>query len=344
VSKTVRPSGPSDAQRSPVLGGTRFRLGALIAILAIGGIVLWLALSGDDDSSTAQSSNAVEITPDSLGNLAGSLDQPIYWLGPRDNVKYELVRRPNQILVGYLPSDQEVGRADPHTVVGTYRMSDAYDVTQRAASKPGTVHINAPNGAVAFYNKAYPLSAFLSYPGSSYQIEVYDPRPGAAPRLVSRGRVQTVPGSPEQPTTSTSGPEAVTPRLLAVRATEARQPIYWAGRPEGGRKLELTRTQNGWYLVRYLPPGVLVGDKTPQLTVSTYPVQDAFAAVARLAEEPGAETLDTTGGVLAVANPSKFPNSVFMAFPGTAYQIEIFAPTLDEAEQVATSGDVSPVG
>ena len=325
-----------------MVGGARFRLGALIAILAIGGIVLWLALSGDDDNaSTAQGSNAVEISQDGLSNLASSLNQPIYWIGPKDGVKYELVRRSNQILVGYVPSDQEVGKADPHTVIGTYQMSDAYGVTQRAADQPGTVKIPAPNGGVAFYNQAYPLSAFVSYPGSDFQIEVYDPKAGAARRLVRTAAVTTVPGSPGE---TQSSAEAVTPRELRARAQGANQPIYWAGRSDPGGTLELTRTGNGWYLVRYLPPGVAVGDQTPQLTVSTYPVEDAFAAVARLAEEDGAETIDAPGGALAVANATKFPNSVFLAYPGENYQIEVFAPTLDEAKEVVTSGDVKSLG
>jgi hypothetical protein len=153
--------------------------------------------------------------------------------------------------------------------------------------------------------------------------------------------VKPVRGSPAQ--AQPPAPQAVTPRQLRARAAAAKQPIYWAGRPDAGETLELATTQNGWYLVRYLPSGVPVGDESPQLTVSTYPVEDAFSAVARLAEQDGAETLDAPGGALAVVNPTKFPNSVFVAFPATAYQIEVFAPTLDEAKQVVTSGQISDV-
>ena len=61
-------------------------------------------------------------------------------------------------------------------------------------------------GGVAFYTRGHPDNVYLAYPGSHYQIEVFDPSPGRAQHLVAAGR---------------RGPE-FTARRLHRRAAELR--------------------------------------------------------------------------------------------------------------------------
>jgi hypothetical protein len=318
----------------------RLRLGALIAIAAAAGVVIWFAVGANNSSTPGQNANAVAISPGGLKTLAGALRQPIYWVGPQGNGTYELIRRGNgQVLLGYLPPGEGVGGNKPHLMVGTYPITNGYAITDEAANKPDTVKIRVGGGAVAFYNKNYTLSAFISYPGSNYQIEVYDPTAGKARELVAAGKVKAVPGSPAEATRAV----AVTAKELAKRADAEHQPIYWAG-PVRGETLELTRTGQRWFFVRYLPPGVAAGSAKTYLTIGTYPVKDAFGAVQRLARGQGATTINLDGGGLAVVNPKHFPHSILLAYPGSNYQVEVFDPSLADARRLVKAGRISAVG
>jgi hypothetical protein len=340
VNETLPENEPTRNAPAPGLGRMQFRLGALVVIVAIAGIVIWLAVGRNSSSTTSLDTTAVATSPLGLTQLAGALKQPIYWVGERSNVTYEVSRPDNgRILVGYLASGLKVGDRTPHLTVGTYPITDAYSVTRRAASQPGTVKIDVGGGAIAFYNKAYPNSAFVSYPGSSYQIEVFDPTAGGAKKLIENGKVKPVPGSPAE----TTGAVAVTPSQLAKRAATEHQPIYWAG-PAPKGTLELSKTSQRWFLLRYLPPGAEIGTGKGYLTIGTYPITDAYGAVQRLAQEKGARTYNLKDGALAVSNPNHFPYSVFVAYPGSNYQVEVFDPVLARARKVVTSGRITAVG
>jgi hypothetical protein len=307
-------------------------LGAAVAVAMVA------AGCGESSNSTTTSTNtrAVAVTPAGLRTLAVSLRQPIYWVGPAANVTYERTSDGNgRILVRYLPAGAKIGTRTPYLTVGTYTLRDAYAAAQRAASKPGAVQIKVSSSAIAFSTKAHPLNAWITYPGSRYQIEVFDPSPGRARRLVASGQVARVPGSPKE-----SRPVLVSPKSLAKVATSARQPIYWAG-PQPNQTYELTQTSHG-FLVRYLPPGAALGVATPHLTVGTYPITNPLAAVKRLSRAKGAVLIKLTGGGLAVVNP-RFPRSVYLAYPGSNYEIEVFDPSLAHARQLVTSGQITAV-
>jgi hypothetical protein len=323
-----------------VLREPRFRLGAVVALAIAAGVVVWLVQRSDGSNSSTNSS-AVAITAGGLRTLAGTLRQPIYWVGPRKNVTYELIRpTKGRILFGYLTPGLEAGTTTPHLIIGTYSIPNAYAVTQRAASTPDTVPIKvAGSGAIAFYNKRYPLSAFIAYPESNYQVEVYDPTPRGARRLVASGKVSPAPGSPFE----RSRPVAVSTKTLRKLASAAHNPIYWAG-PLPHRTYEMTRTSRGWVYLRYLPSGVAVGVAgTPYLTIGTYPVKNAFAAVKRLTQANGASAIKLKGGGLAAVNPKKFPRSIILSYPGTNYQVEVFDPSLADARRLVTTGRITAV-
>ena len=82
----------------------------------------------------------------------------------------------------------------------------------------------------------------------------------------------------------------VSAQELEDLASSLDHPVYWIGEQDG-KRLELTETQEGNVFVRYLDPDVEVGSReVAALTIGTYPVTDAFAAVQKTAKQQGAIT------------------------------------------------------
>lgn len=119
--------------------------------------------------------------------------------------------------------------------------------------------------------------------------------------------------------------------------------LYWAGeRPP--EVLELTREADGSVYLRYLPPGVAAGDPSPRfLTVGTYPVAAAVAALARTAARSASALERGPGGSRVLANPSS-RGSVYFAYPGSDLQVEVYDPTPGQALRLIRSGAIRPLG
>ena len=83
-------------------------------------------------------------------------------------------------------------RQASYTIVGTYPVPNAYKVLQGLAKKPGESTFSAPVGGFAVYSTASPTNVYLAYPGSNVQIEVYDPSPQRARRLITSGQVAAI--------------------------------------------------------------------------------------------------------------------------------------------------------
>jgi hypothetical protein len=84
-----------------------------------------------------------------------------------------------------------------------------------------------------------------------------------------------------------------------------------------------------------------VGDRHPYLTVGTYPVRNATAAVETIAKRKGAERVPISGGI-AVVDPAH-PTSVYLALSGSSSEIEVFDPSPALARQLVASGQIVPV-
>ena len=229
-------------------GRAILRPGILIGTaLAVTAIAATGCGTGSGSSTETTNPSAVAITPAGLRALGVSLQQPIYWVGPSKGTHFEKSSTGDgRILVRYLPASAEIGTSTPYLTVGTYTVPNAYAAAQRAASKPGAVRINVATSAIAFSTKAHPLNAWIAYPGSRFQIEVFDPKPGRARSLVASGKVARMPGTPIE-----SRPVVVSAKSLAKVATAAQRPIYWAG-PQPQLTYELTKTRQGSFLLRYL--------------------------------------------------------------------------------------------
>src|SRR3954470_10525604 len=117
---------------------------------------------------------------------------------------------------------------------------------------------------------------------------------------------------------------------LDAIAAAVPHPVYWAG-AHPGSTYEFTRTGDGRIYIRYLPPGTKPGSARGDfLTVGTYPQHDAFETLKATARAQHAETIPLGSGGLAFQDSHR-PTSVYAAYPGSDYQLEVFAPSRGRA-------------
>ena len=303
----------------------RVRVGAVVVVAVLAGLGVWLAVR--DDGSKAPAAAAVGVSADGLRGLARSVPGSVYWAGPKAGFTYEFTQTPdNRTYVRYLPDGVPVGTTLPYLTVGTYPVANAFGVTSAAAKHPGTVVIPAEGGAVAFYAKDRPTNVYMAFPGSSSQIEVYDPTPASLRKLVAAGSI-----SPLNVSTTSAAASAASPAASGASVGDLRKlgtsasPVYWLG-PVAGKKYELTRTPDGRVYVRYLPSRVRIGAQKPFLTVATYPLAHALAATRAAARRPGTVKTTFPGGIVAFYSRTR-PTSVYVAFPGVDEQVEVFDPS-----------------
>jgi len=305
----------------------RVLAGAVLVVAALAGLGVWLAVR--NDGSEAPATAAVGVSESHLRALVGAAAESVYWAGPRAGVTYELTQTPdNRTYVRYLPDGVPVGTTAAYLTVGTYPVANAFAVTTSAAKQAGMVAIRTGNGAVAFYAKSRPTNVYMAFPGSSSQIEIYDPTPASLRRLVSADGISALDVTPSAATTTGAASSAaalVTAPDLKKLPAVLGSPVYWLG-PVAGKRYELTRTPDGRVYVRYLPARARAGTTKPYLTVATYPLPHAFAATRAAGRRPGTVMTTFPGGVVAFYSRAK-PASVYVAYPGVDEQIEVFDPS-----------------
>jgi hypothetical protein len=152
----------------------------------------------------------------------------------------------------------------------------------------------------------------------------------------------SVPSSHAPATISAGGPRIVTIDGLSALAGLRGSPVYWAGaRPTA--LYEVSETANGFVYVRYLPSGTAPGDPRPAfLTIGTYPRPDAYGDVRAAAQRPGAVSFRLARHGLAVYDEND-PTSIYLAYPGSKEQVEVYDPSPAVALRIARSGRVRPV-
>jgi hypothetical protein len=331
-----RPAGVPAYARNPVLVVT-----GAVALAAVIGIVLWLLLrGGEENAAQLPGTKATAVSLNRLNAFAGSIGHPIYWVGPQPSFTYELSRTGGgRVYIRYLPAGVKAGSASPnYLTVGTYPQPNAFATLRATAQRQGTRTIRLAGGGRAFQYKARPTSVYLAYPRSNYQIEIFDPSPKRALRLVASGRVTPV-GAPPR---TQAGSTATSVEQLKALSEELGHPIYWAGAQQGVT-YELTRTRDNRVYIRYLPSGAQVGDTRPKyLTVGTYPQKGAFGILKATAAKNRVRTIAVAGGGLAFVD-RKRPTSAYIAYPGLDVQVEVYDPTPGRAGQLLQSGEIEPV-
>jgi hypothetical protein len=152
-----------------------------------------------------------------------------------------------------------------------------------------------------------------------------------------------VKGKDDETNPTSVSPTASAATLSALRALprEVGHPVYWAGaRPTYTQ--ELTDV-DGNLFIRYLPAGVDIGDPRPDfLTIGTYRVADAYTDLKRRGRRRGNHLRRATGGGIAVWSDSR-PQSVYLAYPRTDIQVEIYDTSAERARRLATTGTVEPI-
>jgi hypothetical protein len=323
---------------SAVLRKPRLRIGAVVVVALAAGLVVWLLVRGDGDSTgaVAKSSSASAMTTAELGRLATSIRHPVYWLGPKPGFTYEVtLTRDGRIYVRYLPTGVSVGADKPYLTVATYPFPGSYAAIRKQARTKGAVSAKLAAGGLALLDRGYPESVHVAYPGVEYQIEVFDPTPARAMQLVSGGELAGLGASTAG---RSAGPEAASPSDLESLVAELGHPVYWAG-PRRRYTYELTRTSSGSVYIRYLPPGVRVGDPRPlYVTVATYPFPNAFAVVKRTAK-PYATIKLAQGGIGVV--DGAYTRSIHIAYPGVNYQVEVYDPSPRAGRKLVAAGRIT---
>jgi hypothetical protein len=321
-------------------GKKRWAIVLALTLVAAFGVVGWFVLR-DDGTATAKRAPAAAASVRGLASLAASVGHPVYWAGPKDGNRYELTHTTDgRIYIRYLPAGVEVGSSAPdYLTVGTYPVKDAVATVRAIGGKPGGSLLNLGGGAVAAADPDHPLSMYIAYPGSSYEVEVYDPSPGRARQLVMTGAI--VAAGTGRAAVAPFEPTAASIADLRALVSSSGHPVYWAG-PRAGATYELSELSDGRIYVRYLPKGATIGVQEPFPTVGTYPVEDAFSAVMVIAQRPGATKIKLSNGGIAVSDPAH-PTSVYVAYPHGKVEVEVFDSSPARARQLVRTGVIVPV-
>jgi hypothetical protein len=320
------PARHNGRKRGALLGGGLAVLAAMLFLAGCG--------SGDNDGATGAGQTR-PLTAETLRGRASSARTPVYWVGPRQGVGYELeVRGDGSAFVRYVRTGS--GGAKDASVVATYPSATAFADVRAAGRRDGSTTIRLPNGGVAAYERARPTNVFVAFPGVAAQIEVFDASPARARAIVARGGVQPVTPDSAAPVQ----PFAVNAQELRGVARSLRpEPVYWAGWQQGIR-YELTRTDAGAVYVRYLPAGVVPGDpRAGLLTVATYPRADALADVRAAAKRDGAVSFSIPSGGVAVYDRAS-PSNVHLAYPGESWQIEVYGSSGTDVAALVRAGRI----
>jgi hypothetical protein len=141
---------------------------------------------------------------------------------------------------------------------------------------------------------------------------------------------------------SQPAPRIVDADELREVAAESAIPVYWRG-PQAGTELELSEAGEARVYVRYLSDGAEAGDPKPAyLTVGTYRLPGAAAALRANAKRTSSKLRKGPRGALAWVDPDS-PTSVYVARPGDDFQIEVYDPVPKRALEVALSPQLRPV-
>jgi hypothetical protein len=197
--KEIRMESQQSRSISPTLSDPRqarvlFLLAGLLGAAIVVFLIIWLAGGHSSKVVTLpQNGGPSAVSVSQLQKLASSAGHPVYWAGSKSGA-YELTQtRDGRIYIRYLPSATKVGdRAAKYLTVGTYPQKHAFRSIQRAARRRGAVSLQLPRGGLLVFNRQAPKSIYFGYPGTNYQVEVYDPSPAQARTLVVGGRIKPI--------------------------------------------------------------------------------------------------------------------------------------------------------
>jgi hypothetical protein len=177
----------------------RVRLGAVIALAIGAGLAAWAVIGSRDTESspspgpvtTAKPLGPIALSASGLRTLTRTVDQPIYWAGPKAGFLYELTRTSaGKVYLRYLPPGVKVGsKQASYLIVATYPFHDPLQALENLTD--GDL-LDIPGGGGAMVDRTHPESVYLAYPDVDEQIEIFDPSPRRALEVAQSGDVRPV--------------------------------------------------------------------------------------------------------------------------------------------------------
>ena len=168
---------------------------ALVALMALAGLVGWMVLRGNGNEAKSPSrATATAASIAELKALPAKVGHDFYWTGAERGVTYELTQmNRGNIYVRYLPAGVEVNDPRPNFLtIGTYPRRGAYEILQKFSKSSRAVSTQLPNGGIAVYSRDTPSSVYVAYPGKDLQVELFDPSPSRAIALVTSGKLRPI--------------------------------------------------------------------------------------------------------------------------------------------------------
>lgn len=148
-------------------------------------------------STTSTSSPAASANSNSTGQTALTADQlraevknvggSIFWAGAMPGALYTFNHiSAGQDYIRYLPNGQGLSdKTQNYRVIATYKETTAYSTILAAGKKKTGVGLINPDGSVIYYSNATPTHVYMAYKNLPYQIEIFDPIPGASLKLAT---------------------------------------------------------------------------------------------------------------------------------------------------------------
>lgn len=179
------------ASPGAMIGERKRLLGALVsaALVLVAAILAFAGGGGTDAPAVGQPQL---VTRAGLVAAEDARGEPIYWAGERPPLQIELTTEANgSAYVRYVPATDAGHRRHGPLTVATYRVADA-ETALRTAALASEVDLIEVGDGLAFVPPGPDRSAYIVFPDSEQQIEVYDPAPGRAPRLAASGKIRPV--------------------------------------------------------------------------------------------------------------------------------------------------------
>jgi hypothetical protein len=174
----------------------RLRLGAVVAVVFAAVFLAWLVLKSGDGSQAGPSRRATPhaATVNELKALRAEIGHKVYWAGTRHGYTYELTRTSDgSVYIRYLPKGVPLGAERPdYTTVGTYAHPNAFATLRKAARRRGATVRKIDRRGLAVASRSHPSSVYFAYPKTDLLVEVFDPSPKRALRLVTSGRAGAI--------------------------------------------------------------------------------------------------------------------------------------------------------
>jgi hypothetical protein len=164
--------------------------GNATAELAAGQLVAFGDLNASTPAPAAPEATAASVGD--LRSLAGSLGHPIYWVGPKKGYTYELAQSGGGVYLRYLPPGVQVGAKGLYLTVATYPFPGAFGAIRALAKNKRERPVKLPDGGLAVIDATHPRNIHLAYPGSTVQVELFDPSPARIRQIAGSGQVSAI--------------------------------------------------------------------------------------------------------------------------------------------------------